>query len=113
MNRPEPFITDEISGVKVSNPLCKAWSDGYQQRVSERREVDKLQDELVKNLDTELRGIRAKMKLEELAQKLYEEDGHCGNLYKKASSNQLRFYENKALQSDEYIKSLPINTEVF
>ena len=35
--------------------------------------------------------------IEELTQKLYEDDGHSGNVYKKASVETLRFYENKAV----------------
>ncbi len=35
-------------------------------------------------------------KIVELAQKLYEEDGHSGNIYKKAHPNTLRHYEYKA-----------------
>ena len=35
-------------------------------------------------------------KLAKLAQKLYEEDGHSGNIYKKAPVRVLRFYEYKA-----------------
>jgi len=35
-------------------------------------------------------------KIIELAQKLYEEDGHSGNIYKKAPVRVLRYYEYKA-----------------
>ena len=37
-------------------------------------------------------------KVVELAQKLYSDDGHAGNVYKKAPVNVLRFYENKAVE---------------
>jgi len=37
------------------------------------------------------------MKVEELAQKLYEDDGHSGNLY-KADSELCRYYDNKAAE---------------
>jgi len=33
---------------------------------------------------------------QELAQKLYNDDGHSGNIYKKAPVQLLRYYENKA-----------------
>ncbi len=35
--------------------------------------------------------------LSELAQKLYEDDGYSGNIYKKAPVERLRYYENKAV----------------
>lgn len=44
--------------------------------------------------------VRMDKKLEdeftELVQKLYNEDGHCGNIYKKAPVALLRYYEEKA-----------------
>lgn len=36
------------------------------------------------------------MTVEELTQKLYEDDGHCGNVYKKAPPQLLHLYENRA-----------------
>lgn len=38
------------------------------------------------------------IKIVELTQKLYNEDGHSGNVYKKAPPETLRYYENKALE---------------
>ncbi len=35
-------------------------------------------------------------RIPDLAQKLYEEDMHSGNIYKKASIQMLRYYEAKA-----------------
>lgn len=38
-----------------------------------------------------------KESLEQITQHLYEQDGHNGNVYKKASPIQLREYENRAI----------------
>jgi len=43
-------------------------------------------------------------KINELAQKLYNDDGHSGNIYKKASVQTLRFYEFKAQEIIEEVK---------
>ena len=40
--------------------------------------------------------------LQDIAQKLYTEDGHAGNIYKKAPAQTLRFYEGKAEEGQEF-----------
>tara|TARA_Y100000310_G_scaffold204700_1_gene204929 strand:- start:3136 stop:3642 length:507 start_codon:yes stop_codon:yes gene_type:complete len=42
-------------------------------------------------------------RIAELAQKLYSEEGHSGNIYKKASSEMLRLYEWKAQRIIEVV----------
>ena len=42
--------------------------------------------------------IEVDERLVDLAQKLYSEDGHSGNIYKKASPEMLRQYEWKAIE---------------
>ena len=42
-------------------------------------------------------GIKLEPYVEDLAQKLYEDDGYSGNIYKKATVEKLRHYENKAI----------------
>ena len=37
-------------------------------------------------------------RVQEVAQKLYQEDGHSGNIYKKAKVSVLRYYETKTLK---------------
>ena len=34
---------------------------------------------------------------QDLAQKLYEDDGYSGNIYKKAPVEKLSYYENRAI----------------
>lgn len=58
MNKPDEFIIDDATGIKVRNDLYEAWCAGYQERVRERQIVDKLQDDLVKQIDAELKELR-------------------------------------------------------
>ena len=48
-------------------------------------------------------------RVQEVAQKLYQEDGHSGNIYKKATVSVLRHYEAKALEQIEEGKCLTEN----
>ena len=61
---------------------------GYVEIIAENIRIDhewnRRKDEMAEDL------------IPELAQKLYEEDGHMGSIYRKASVQTLRFYEDKA-----------------